>query len=102
MKFEENAGEVSQETGYEALRQATDIIASQADLNGVLENLARFLPSVVGFEFLAVSLHDAERRVVRLYAFGGTLAGSAEIGTEIPVAESSPAATMLEEQKPSS
>jgi formate hydrogenlyase transcriptional activator len=93
-------GEVSQETRYEALRRASGVIASQADLNGVLENLARFLPSVVSFEFLAVSLHDAERRVIRLYAFGGTLAGSAEIAAEIPVAESSQAAMMLEEQKP--
>jgi formate hydrogenlyase transcriptional activator len=82
------------------LRRASDVIASQADLNGVLENLARFLPSVVSFEFLAVSLHDAERRVARLYAFAGTLAGGAEIGTEVPVAESSPAAMLLEGQKP--
>ena len=81
-------GQVSR-TRYEALRQASGIIASKADLNGVLEDLARFLPSVVSFEFLGVALHDAERRVSRLYAFGGTLAGSAEIGTEIPVAESS-------------
>jgi formate hydrogenlyase transcriptional activator len=98
--LENNDGEVSQETRYEALRLASGVIASQADLNGVLENLARFLPSVVSFEFLGVVLHDAERRVGRLYAFGGTLAGSAEIGTEIPVAESSPAAMMLEEQRP--
>ncbi len=66
----------------------------------MLENLVRFLRSVVSFEFLGVSLHDAERQVSRLYAFGGTLAGSAEIGTEVPVAESSAAAMLLEEQKP--
>ena len=100
MVLKGNDGEVSQETRYEALRQASGVIASQADLNGVLENLARFLPSVVSFEFLGVALHDAERQVSRLYAFGGTLAGSAEIETEIPVAESSAATMLLEEQKP--
>ncbi len=100
MVLKGNDGEVSQETRYEALRQASDVIASQADLNGVLENLARFLPSVVSFEFLGVALHDPERRVSRLYAFGGTLAGSAEIETEIPVAESSASTMLLEEQKP--
>jgi formate hydrogenlyase transcriptional activator len=100
MEFKDHGGGADQQTRYEALRQASGVIASQADLNGVLENLARFLPSVVSFEFLGVALHDPERRVSRLYAFGGTLAGSAEIGTEIPVAEASTATMLLEEQKP--
>ena len=96
MELKDNGGQVNQETRYEALQQASDVIASQADLNGVLENLVRFLPSVVSFEFLGVVLHDAERKVFRLYAFGGTLAGSAEIETEIPVAESSAARSSSE------
>jgi formate hydrogenlyase transcriptional activator len=100
MEFKDHDGGADQQTRYETLRQVSGVIASQADLNGVLENLARFLPSVVSFEFLGVSLHDAERRVSRLYAFGGTLAGSAEIGMEIPVAEASAATMLLEEQKP--
>ena len=98
--LKDNGGEVSQETRYEALRQASGVIATQADLNGVLENLAHFLPSVVSFEFLSVALHDPERNVARLYALGGALADRAEVGTEIPLAESSAAAIMLEEQKP--
>jgi formate hydrogenlyase transcriptional activator len=100
MELEDRDGGAAQQTRYEALRQVSGVIASQAELNGVLENLTRFLPSVVSFEFLGVMLHDAERRVVRLYAFGGSLASGAEIGTEMPVPESSPAAMMLEEQKP--
>jgi len=100
MEFKDHDGGVDQRTRYEALQQASGIIASKADLNGVLEDLARFLPSVVSFEFLGVALHDPERRVSRLYAFGGTLAGSTEIGTEIPVAESSAGTMLLEEQKP--
>jgi formate hydrogenlyase transcriptional activator len=100
LELKDHDGGAGQRTRYEALRQVSGVIASQADLNGVLEHLARFLPSVVSFEFLGVALHDAERRVSRLYAFGGTLAGSAEIGTEIPVAEASTATMLLEEQKP--
>src|SRR5271157_4935963 len=100
MELKDNDGGAGQRTRYEALRQASGIIASQADLKGVLENLARFLPSVVSFEFLGVALHDPERRVSRLYAIGGTLAGGAEIGTEIPVVEGSTATMLLKEQKP--
>ena len=99
MELKREPEAVSQETRYEALRQASGIIASQADLNGVLENLAQFLPSVVSFEFLGVALHDPERKVARLYALGGALADRAEVGTEIPLAESSAAAIMLEEQR---
>ena len=99
MGLKDHCAEVSQETRYEALRQASGVIASQADLNGVLENLAHFLPSVVSFEFLSVALHDPERKVARIYALGGTLADRAEVGTEILLAESSAAAIILEEQR---
>jgi len=88
-----------QQTRYEALRQASGVIASQADLNGVLENLARFLPSVVSFEFLGVVLHDAERQVYRLHALEGGLSIGAEVGIEIPATESA-AAMLLEEREP--
>jgi formate hydrogenlyase transcriptional activator len=94
-----NDGDVSQETRYEALRQASGVIASQADLNGVLENLARFLRSVVRFEFLAVVLHDAERQVFRLHAFKSSVAPRPDAETEIPVTESS-AKAILEDQEP--
>ena len=73
MGLKDNVEEVSQETRYEALLQVSAVLASQADLKEVLENLARFLPSVVSFEFLGVVLHDAKRRVFRLHAFEGTL-----------------------------
>jgi len=59
--LKDNGGEVSQQTRYDALRRASDVIASQADLNGVLENLARFLPAVVSFEFLGL---EEVRRVL--------------------------------------
>ena len=98
--MEQKDGGASQQARYETLRQVSGVIASQTDLNGVLEDLARFLPAVVSFEFLGVALHDAERRVFRLYAFGGTLAGRTEIETEIPEADPSATRILLEEQKP--
>ena len=61
MGLKENGGEVSQQTRYDALRRALDVIASQADLNGVLENLAGFLPAVASFEFLGL---EEVRRVL--------------------------------------
>ena len=85
MVLKSEPGEVSENTRYEALRRASDVIASQADLNGVLENLARFLPSVVKFEFLGVVLHDAEQQVFRLHAFESSVSPKSEVGIEIPV-----------------
>ena len=97
MKYDD--GEVNEHTRYEALRQASDVIASQADLNGVLENLARFLASVVKFEFLGVVLHDAQRHVFRLHALEGSVSPKSQVGTEIPESESS-VRVILEDQKP--
>ena len=97
MKYDD--GEVNEHTRYEALRRASDVIASQADLNGVLENLARFLASVVKFEFLGVVLHDTQRHVFRLHALEGSVSPKSQVGTEIPESESS-VRVILEEQKP--
>jgi formate hydrogenlyase transcriptional activator len=100
LELPEHDGGAGQPSRYETLRQVSGVIATQADLNGVLESLARFLPSVVSFEFLGVVLHDPEHRLFRLHAFGGTLAGSTEIETEIPDADPSAAAMLMDEQKP--
>jgi len=75
---------VGQQSRYEALQQVSGVIVAHSDLNSVLEDLARFLPSVVNFEFLGVALHIPERHAFRLYAFGGFLDGGPEIETEIP------------------
>jgi len=100
LELQDHERDSYQQTRYETLRQVSGVIASQTDLNGVLEDLARFLPSVVSFEFLGVVLHDPEHRLFRLHAFGGTLAGSTEIETEIPDADPSAAAMLMDEQKP--
>jgi formate hydrogenlyase transcriptional activator len=94
---DEGAGQPSR---YETLRQVSGVIATQADLNGVLESLARFLPAVVSFEFLGVVLQDPEHRLFRLHAFGGTLAGSKEIETDITDADPATTAMLMDEQKP--
>jgi formate hydrogenlyase transcriptional activator len=90
--------EVNQQTRYEALQRASGVIASQADLNGVLDSLAHFLPSVVPFEFLGVLLHEAGRQVVRLHAFKSSVEPRSGLATEMPVAES--AAIVLDRQTP--
>jgi formate hydrogenlyase transcriptional activator len=100
LELPENDGGAGQPSRYETLRQVSGVIATQADLNGVLESLARFLPSVVSFEFLGVVLQDPEHRLFRLHAFGGTLAGSTEIETEITDADPATAAMLMDEQKP--
>ena len=99
MEFKDHDGGADQQTRYETLRQVSGVIDSQADLNGVLENLAHFLPSVVSFEFLGVVLHDAKRQVFRLHAFESRLPAISEAEIEIP-ADGSSAAILLEEQKP--
>jgi transcriptional regulator with GAF, ATPase, and Fis domain len=99
MELQDPDGGASQQTRYEALRQASGVIASQASLDGVLENLARFLPSVVSFEFLGVVLHDAQRQVFRLHALDGSVSPKSQVGTEIPEAEC-PVRVILEDQKP--
>jgi formate hydrogenlyase transcriptional activator len=99
MEFKDHDGGADQQTRYETLRQVSGVIASQADLNGVLENLARFLASVVKFEFLGVVLHDAQRHVFRLHALEGSVSPKSQVGTEIPESESS-VRVILEEQKP--
>jgi formate hydrogenlyase transcriptional activator len=99
LALKSGAGGANQQSRYEALQQASGVIASQADLNGVLESLARFLPSVVKFEFLGVILHDPGRQVFRLYAFESRVSFKSQVETEIPATESS-ARVVLEEQKP--
>ena len=100
MELKDQEGGAGQQSRYEALQQVSGVIAAHADLNGVLESLARFLPSVVSFEFLGVVLHDPEQQVFRLCAFGGSLAGSAEIETEISDSDSAATAMLMDEQKP--
>jgi formate hydrogenlyase transcriptional activator len=89
----------TQQTRYEALQQVSGVIAAEPDLNGVLENLCRFLSSVVSFEFLGIMLNDPERHVSRIYAFGGLLAGFPGIGTETPITDDL-AMAVLAAQKP--
>ena len=100
LELRDHEKDASQQSRYEALQQVSDVIASQTDLNEVLEDLARFLPAMVSFEFLGVVLHDPERRLFRLYAFGGNLPCSPEIPTEIPEADHATTAMLLEELKP--
>ena len=98
MELKDHERDSHQQTRYETLRRVSGVIATQADLNGVLESLARFLPSVVSFEFLGVVLHDAQRHVFRLHALEGSVSPKSQVGTEIPESESS--VRVILDQKP--
>ena len=52
---------------YEILLETTESIASHRQLSTLLEELSRSLKRVVPFDFLAVILHDRDRRTVRLH-----------------------------------
>jgi formate hydrogenlyase transcriptional activator len=52
---------------YEILLETTESIASHRQLSALLEELSRSLKRVVPFDFLAVILHDRDRRTVRLH-----------------------------------
>jgi hypothetical protein len=84
LELKDQEGDEAQQSRYETSRQVSGDIASQADLDTVLEKLVRFLAAVVRFEFLAVILRDAQRQTSSLYAFGGTLTGRSDIGKGRP------------------
>jgi hypothetical protein len=52
MEFKDHDGGADQQTRYETLRQVSGVIASQADLNGVLEDLGRIFPAHEGRDLL--------------------------------------------------
>jgi formate hydrogenlyase transcriptional activator len=70
------------------LFEVSDAIATHRDLTPLFRDLARRLPAVVRFEFIALFLHDPERNVMRIHMLGNADADSIPAGMEIPVEES--------------
>ena len=52
---------------YGALLQVVEAIASHADLQGLVQDLARLLPLLVPVNFVGLSLYDAQRDMMRLH-----------------------------------
>lgn len=65
-RFPQEAMQVDSER-YGALLQVVEAIASHADLQGLVQDLARRLPLLVPVNFLGLSLYDAQRGVMRLH-----------------------------------
>ncbi len=70
------------------LIQVSEAIATHRDLPALFRDLAKRLPAIVPFEYIALFLHDPDKRVMRVHMLGTADADSIPPGLEIPVAES--------------
>jgi formate hydrogenlyase transcriptional activator len=73
---------------YQALLEVSESVAVHRDLNALFHDLARSLPKVLKFDFLALVLHDPTRNVMRLHILETQLPIDVRAGTETPVEES--------------
>src|ERR1700674_4969449 len=83
----------------EALLEVSEAIAQQRDLPALFHDLAQRLHSVVDFDFLALTLHDPVRDVVRLHVLETRVPTETLAGREAP-AEGHPAGWVLKTQQP--
>jgi formate hydrogenlyase transcriptional activator len=83
----------------EALLDVSEIIAQHRDLNTLFRELAARLNSVVQSDFLALVLHDPEKKVMRLHVLESHLETEKAVGTEHPV-ENSPSGWVWQTQQP--
>jgi len=69
----------------EALLEVSEAISQQRDLPALFHDLAERLHSVVDFDFLALTLHDPVRNVMRLHILETRIPHEKPIGTESAV-----------------
>ena len=67
------------------LIEVSEAIATHRDLTALCRDLAKRLPAIVPFEFIALFLHDAEKQVMRVDLLGTADADSIPPGLELPV-----------------
>ncbi|MBI4400239.1 MAG: sigma 54-interacting transcriptional regulator [Nitrospirae bacterium] len=73
---------------YRTLLEVSESIASHRDLGALFRDLARRLPAVVRFEYIALILHDPERNVMKTHTLGTSEGESIPPGFELPIEES--------------
>ncbi|MGH7229853.1 MAG: sigma 54-interacting transcriptional regulator [Nitrospiraceae bacterium] len=73
---------------YRALIDVSESIAAHRDLTALFRDLAKRLPAVVRFQFIALILHDAERNVMKTHTLGTSEAESIPPGFELPMEDS--------------
>jgi formate hydrogenlyase transcriptional activator len=70
------------------LSEVSQAISTHRDLSALFRDLARRLPAVVPFEYIALFLHDPAKNVMRIHMLGTADGDSIPPGTEVPVEES--------------
>lgn len=70
------------------LLEVSESIALHRDLKTLFQDLAKRLPAVVQFEFIALILHDPARNVMKTVTLGTASGESIEPGFELPVEDS--------------
>jgi formate hydrogenlyase transcriptional activator len=70
------------------LIQVSEAVATHRDLTALFRDLARRLPAIVPFEFIALYLHDPEKNVMRVDMLGTADADSIPPGLEVPIDQS--------------
>jgi formate hydrogenlyase transcriptional activator len=70
------------------LIEVSEAIATHRDLTTLFRDLAKRLPAIVPFEFIALFLHDPVKNVMRVDMLGTSDADSISPGLEVPVGDS--------------
>ncbi|HEV8329271.1 MAG TPA: sigma 54-interacting transcriptional regulator [Nitrospiraceae bacterium] len=84
---------------YRTLLEVSEAISAHHDLHELFRDLAQRLPRVVHVNFVALSLHDPERNVMRLHTLQANVPADIEGGHEEPV-EEIPAGLVWQTQQP--
>ena len=84
---------------YGALLQVVEAIASHADLQGLVQDLARLLPLLVPVNFVGLSLYDAQRDMMRLHVLRANVPADIIGGQESHPADT-PAGLVWQTQQP--
>src|SRR6476660_5415019 len=85
---------------YRTLLEVAEAISSHRDLHKLFRDLAQRLPRVVHVNFVALSLHDPVRNMMRLHTIQANVPADLVGGHEGPV-EDSPAGLVWQRQEPS-
>src|SRR5690349_7494500 len=84
---------------YRTLFAVSESIARHLDLATLLHELAHRLPRVVPVNFIGVSLHDAQRHIMRLHALQANIPADLVGGHEEAIDET-PAGLVWQTQQP--
>ncbi|HEU4685997.1 MAG TPA: sigma 54-interacting transcriptional regulator [Nitrospira sp.] len=79
---------ISDRNRLQLLLEVTESIALHRDLNDLMQDLARRLPSIVPFDYINVVLHEPSRAAMRLWLLVSSVPSTISPGLETPVDES--------------